>query len=682
MSFFSNSSSVHPNSIVALYGLGTETDNFLRAKRDELNIIGLLDGFCEEGELYGLPIISLDYAFEQGVDLIIVVARPGSCKAITKRIGSVCREKGIALYDVFGRNLLEQTSVRYDFSSLPGYTMQSLYDAIDKADIVSFDLFDTLVTRKVCSYTDIFELVDIRLKERGISISNFTTLRLFAEKELSKTGAPTLEDIYENVLEMSGESCISSTELVTLEWEIDRSLMIGRNAVIDIFQRITESGKKVIVVTDSYYTENRVKSILSEFEISGYDKIFVSCEYDTSKTLNLFDQVAATYNDQSVLHIGDDEIADISEASKRGFATYRLFKGLDLFDALGELGMENYLNDISDRLKCGLFISRLLNDPFCFENENKEISVGSSEDIGYLFCGPMITDFTIWMRERLEADNIEQILFCARDGYLFEKIYSVFFERTKSCYFLASRTAAIRAGMETFSDIDYVDSMKYSGSSEQALKARFGIDMEVFDEAESRERVLKKSTIQRENYRKYMNNTNIASGRLAMFDFVAKGTTQMYLERIIGRKMKGLYFLQLEPEYMSDKGLDIDPFYTEEEKNGSAIFDNYYILETILTSPFPQLLEFDGNGIPQYAEETRSERDIRCFENAQQGIMEFFNDYISILPERAWTENKKLDELFLSLINKISIRDEDFMSLRVEDPFFGRMTSIRDILEN
>ncbi len=74
---------------------------------------------------------------------------------------------------------------------------------------------------------------------------------------------------------------------------------------------------------------------------------------------------------------------------------------------------------------------------------------------------------------------------------------------------------------------------------------------------------------------------------------MAKGTTQMYLQKLFAQHIKGFYFLQLEPEFMADKGLDIEPFYSDEEKNSSAIFDNYYILETILTALFPQLEEFD-----------------------------------------------------------------------------------------
>ena len=121
---------------------------------------------------------------------------------------------------------------------------------------------------------------------------------------------------------------------------------------------------------------------------------------------------------------------------------------------------------------------------------------------------------------------------------------------------------------------------------------------------------------------------------------------------------------------------DIEPFYTDQEKNTSAIFDNYYILETMLTSPYPQMLEMDENGNPVFAEETRSEADIEVFKRAQDGIIEYFKDYISIVPEDARTVNKKLDEKLLELVNKVQIMDEEFLGIKVEDPFFGRMTDI------
>ncbi|MCI9592682.1 MAG: hypothetical protein HFG51_00845 [Lachnospiraceae bacterium] len=671
----------YQNEKIALYGLGTETKRFLSEFGDRIKVVGLLDGFREDGEVYGYPVIPVEETSLRGVRLILVVARPGSCKAIVKKIGTFCREKDIALYDVRGRNLLENKTISYDFQYLTGNTLQELLDGIGRADVVSFDLFDTLVARRVLSYTDIFELMDLQLQEKGIIIPDFARLRLFAEKELSKGNAPGLEQIYAFVLKEAGGAFVTASELAEMEWEIDFSVMTARKSVCEVFRKAVSNGKQVIVTTDSYYSLGQIKEILRRFGLKDYDKALVSCEYGISKTQGLFQVVQDKYKIRKILHIGDDEVSDIERALANGIESYRVFSGADLFDALGGLGIESNIVTIADRLKAGMFISRLFNSPFWFENGDCALSVADAFEIGYLFCAPVITDFILWMKESAQVQDFKQILFCARDGYLVGRLFRKVAPKLKSVYFLSSRIAAIRAGMEKEEDIAYVDSMKYSGTQGEALKIRFGITADDWKDKEQNEKILIKAAIQRDNYKKYINKLNIQDSKIAMFDFVAKGTMQMYLQKLFPQHVRGFYFLQLEPEFMADKGLDIQPFYSNKEKNTSIIFEHYYILETILTSPYPQIEELDGNGNPVFASETRSEKDICCFEKAQKGIMTYFDEYLNILPEKARKGNKKLDELFLSLINKVQIRDADFLDLKVEDSFFGRMTDMKDVIE-
>lgn len=665
---------------IALYGLGTETERFLSEFGKGISVVGLLDGFREEGEIYGYPVIPLPSAIACGVSLIIVVARPGSCKVIAGRIGAFCRKNNIALYDVRGHNLLENKAVSYDFKHLGGKTRQELYDRIDRADVVSFDLFDTLVMRRVRSYTDLFELMDLRLRERGICIPDFARFRLFAEKELSRDKAPGIKQIYEYVLKKTGGNFISASELAVLEWDIDVSAMLARESMHDTFHKAVSAGKRVVITTDSYYSSEQIKEILTRFDLTGYDEIFVSCEYEISKTQGLFRALRNRYKTQKVLHIGDDEVSDIEKAEAEGMDTYRVFSGEELFGALGGLGMERYIETIADRLKAGMFISHIFNSPFWFDSEERALSVSDAFSVGYLFCAPVITDFVLWMKEETDIQNFKQILFCARDGYLVGRLFRKVSPTTKSIYFLTSRTAAVRAGMENEKDIEHVDKMKYFGMPDEALKARYGIFADQIKDTEQRREILIKAGIQRGNYKKYIEKLGIQDSDIAMFDFVAKGTVQMYLQKLFPQHIRGLYFLRLEPEFMAGKGLDIQPFYLDEEKDTSMIYENYYILETMLSSPYPQTEEFNGDGNPVFAAETRSKTDIRCFERAQKGIVTYFEDYVRILPEEARKGNKRLGELFLSLVNKIQIKDEDFLALKVEDPFFGRMTDIKDLI--
>lgn len=70
---------------IALYGLGIETQKALADLEDIHEIVGLLDGFRTDGVFYGKRVISFEDAVRAGVVLIVVVARPGSCRAIAKK---------------------------------------------------------------------------------------------------------------------------------------------------------------------------------------------------------------------------------------------------------------------------------------------------------------------------------------------------------------------------------------------------------------------------------------------------------------------------------------------------------------------------------------------------------------------------------------------------------------------
>lgn len=47
----------------------------------------------------------------------IVVARPGSCKVIAKRIKDICTQNNIQVHDVRGNNLLEEKELFYELSN-------------------------------------------------------------------------------------------------------------------------------------------------------------------------------------------------------------------------------------------------------------------------------------------------------------------------------------------------------------------------------------------------------------------------------------------------------------------------------------------------------------------------------------------------------------------------------------
>lgn len=675
---------------IAIYGLSTETERVLMEWKSKYNIIGLLDGFKTSGEQFSYPILDINDVVKLQNVIIIVVARPGSCKAIAKRIGELCREKNVELYDVRGKNLLVDTKVVYDFTDIQGYTKGELLADIENAKVVSFDLFDTLLIRNITSIEGMLKLVDVRLREKGICIPDFINRRLRAEKNLSLVNAPRLKEIYSELLRDIEGASVTAENLANIEFEVDKTLVEARRDIVDLLNELVRQGKPVYITSDSYYSKKQISEILNIIGAEQITNLIVSCEYGTSKTGNLFDKLITISGGFNILHIGDDIVADIESAERHGIKTFQVYSAAELLDLAGGLNLSEFENSLSDQIKVGMFVANLFNSPFQFEDETNRIHTKNAKNVGFLFCAPLIMDFTKWFEEETFKSGNTNRWLCARDGYLLKKLYEIMYPSQKTEYFYTSRISAIRAGVECISDIKYVDGMRFSGRCEENLRIRFGIaadEIDVHDIEETQEGLLKYSKAimdsskrKRINNLKYIDKLNVENGGISFFDFVAKGTSQMFVQRLSQNPIKGLYFLQLEPEFMKDKNLDIKSFYTEIERDKSAIFENYYILETLLTSPEASVDEFDTDGNPIFASETRSDKDILCFMRAQDGIIDYVKKYMSICPRNERIINKKLDETMLALIHNIEIRDADFLSLKVEDPFFNRMTDISNVI--
>ena len=674
---------------IVIYGLSTETQRVLKEWDGKYNVIGLLDGYKSEGSQFGYPILDIKDILKKENVVIVVVARPGSCKAIMRRIGASCSENNIAVFDVRGKDLLVESKVVYDFANTECYFKENLIQQIRNVEVVSFDLFDTLIARNILWFEDLVEIIEQKLHNKGVDIRDFVQKRISLEKKLSCGRSPKLEEIYAELLKDLNVEDFNAFELAELEYRTDCELICPRKDMIGLIHQIKKLGKSVYITTDSYYTKQQIEFLLKQNGIDEIDGVIVSCEYDTKKTEKLFEKLIEAAGTSRIIHIGDDIASDIESAMAWGLKSFHIYNTEELLDKVGGLGLISDNMNLSDRIRIGMFKTRLFNSPFQFEDSEKKITVKDVEDLGYLFIAPIILDFVEWFSEQVDKYKLKNIWFSARDGYLIQKVFALMFPDTKSDYFLTSRISAIRAGVDSVSDVKYVDDMKYCGGVEDNLKIRFGIDAEKIDPRNVEEKniglmryakvILNVSREKRINYQKYIEKLNVKEGGIAFFDFVAKGTCQMYIERMLKNPIKGLYFLQLEPEYMKNKKLDILPFYTEKERDKSAIYDNYYILETVLTSPDASVEEFDQKGNAKYAKETRNDKDINCIEQVQNGILEYVNKYLSILPYNKWEVNKKLDEVFLSLIHNVNINN-DFTELLIEDPFFNRTTDVKDIL--
>lgn len=237
------------------------------------------------------------------------------------------------------------------------YSAKGLKELICLYDAISFDIFDTLVMRKVYFNYDIFHIVGEKYKQ---IVPNFFTARVTAERELSKTRYPYMEEIYDHIAKTLGLSDSLKTEIMNYEIEVERENIIPRDSVVDIFNYCKEIGKKVYIVSDMYMHQKDLEDIINKIGIVGYDKIFVSCEYDTSKPQHLFEEYKKEVNVNSYLHIGDSYACDIEPSAKVGIDSFRLMMSIERYEQDGQTPSQDY----RERKQQAEYVATKYNSPF------------------------------------------------------------------------------------------------------------------------------------------------------------------------------------------------------------------------------------------------------------------------------------------------------------------------------
>lgn len=670
----------YQNKKIAVYGLSPLTAAVLE-RLDHHQVIGLLDGCQKSGSLYGKPILSVEEVIAAGVRLIIVAARPESCKIIAKRIGALCKKNAVKLIDTHGNDLNAPRKAAYALGDVAGVKKSELLSLIDAHDVISVDLFDTLMMRRTLFPADVYEIVDLRLREKGILLENFPQRRLEAEKELCKSTFPTLLEIYQYILRKYAVASVQAEALARTEWEVDYGLVVPREELCRLLQTAYRRGKPIYIVSDTFYTKAQLTALLERCGFTGYLDILSSCEYRTGKTQGLFQELREKIPGKNCLHIGDSQDSDIDGAERSGLTACRLYSGLELFEKAGYLGLWEKIDSLSSRIQAGMLAANLFNSPFQFEEPGRKIHVDTGYDVGYLFFGPVISGFVIWLHREIQKRGLKNIWFGARDGYLIKQLYEQIDPSANSIYFLTSRTAAIRAGTENEGDIRYVEELRFSGSLREQLWERFGIHAEGGGECRGlldyRDEIFHAASVNRRNYQKYLDTLELAEGDIAFFDFVARGTVQAYVQRLTARRLRGFYFWQPDTKYLKQMGLDVQTFYAPGE---DTIEQSYLALEPVLMSPQPSVVGFDEKGAAVFAREDRTEEDLRTIQSVQAGISDYFQTYRSLDPAWENCRESSLEAAAFSLVSKIEIRDAGFLSLKDEDTFFNRTTEILDLL--
>ena len=154
--------------------------------------------------------------------------------------------------------------------------------------LASFDIFDTTLVRKCGSPDNIFYLLSKRIYPQNQSLQNsFFQWRKEAEQKAMirlKDNYLKLEDIYTEFDSVSFPKW-NVEQLIAMETQLELTELVAVSEIKQLIAQKRNEGYTICFISDMYLPEHVLKSKLLEEGCADIDdKVFVSCEYQATKS--------------------------------------------------------------------------------------------------------------------------------------------------------------------------------------------------------------------------------------------------------------------------------------------------------------------------------------------------------------------------------------------------------------
>ena len=374
---------------------------------------------------------------------------------------------------------------RHEDTSFPRYFLKRSFrstveEALDRAQLVSFDVFDTLLRRPFLEPSHLFDALGTFW-----SSPQFGRERRWAEQMARNRHASSRDVTLDQIYAFLGQGA-------SLELSYEQSALYPRADMTAWLSLARAKGKKVVAVSDMYLPHAFISEVLTSHRLTVDDLIVSShddvMKGDGSAFRSLSSRHGVAFED--ILHFGDNPRSDYDVPVSLGIPSVlvanKLPRGADT----------HHLSSLLARLETNgshysSSLGSLIRDRLATEGPGEFWT-----DIGRYVVAPLMAGFGSWCYKEAEAAGIDRIAFSARDGKLPREAMRAFYgDRSIACpYVHLSRSVILRAGLDTRAEMvlyqltsgivapvsDYV---KRLGEGTEPLLARafsyFGGDPEV-----------------------------------------------------------------------------------------------------------------------------------------------------------------------------------------------------------
>ncbi|HIG29790.1 MAG TPA: hypothetical protein EYQ50_19125 [Verrucomicrobiales bacterium] len=326
--------------------------------------------------------------------------------------------------------------------------------------LLSYDVFDTLITRCVGQPADLFILLGIELAQQDLfdgASHEFVHCRCQAERDSRDLHAHRevqLDEIYSKLAAELNWDETQKKQALEAEIRLELECLEMIPSAKQHWEKHRKWADRVLFLSDMYLPASVIRTVLNRegFQV-GTEDLFVSGDTRCSKgSGKLFDYVRNRFTQVTEWrHYGDNSHGDLKMASRNGIKAVLLPDGrLTRLEQLAVGGAsagslwESYLAGSmrSARLKAS----------------NTETAERHIQEVGAQVTGPLLFSFVHWCLESAQLKGLKRLYFVSRDGQILhriaERIVKAWGIPVECRYLYGSRQAWHPAALETVSETE------------------------------------------------------------------------------------------------------------------------------------------------------------------------------------------------------------------------------------
>lgn len=454
-------------------------------------------------------------------------------------------------------------------------------------DVISFDVFDTLLIRPYVKPTDVFMHM-----ENYYNIKDFCKARIEAEERAriiyKQSQDITIDNIYEQILP-------KFRKYKNKEIAFEKQILQKHPHNFNLYQQAVKLKKKVIITSDMYLSTKTIQNILQTNDYLKINKLYVSCDYNKTKgSGDLFQQILIDYNipPHKLLHIGDNTCSDIKIPTNLGIKILQVPKYIDYFAQFNE--NQKYINFYNNfpNLDSSIITSRIAIHKLFKPLKNYW------NEIGYCLAAPLAIGYISDIIKEAQKNEIDELLFVARDGYILQKVYNKISPNPlPNHYIYAPRIL----NMKCFGD--YRNNLEYQKKYIKLISEMLGrkISDKDINQSPYKEKIKEWLDKNKNNYIKYLKTLNIKGKNIASVDMTTGAfTSEVFLSKILGNNyamafFSGTFYHNLKYKYHT---------YLDREFNPQTDLRLVTLMELLITAPELPIIDIK-NRVPVYKESNK-----------------------------------------------------------------------------